>query len=544
MDILGAKRTKGPGFRFIVAVAVLGVALASSTVAGADVRSGLQSEAAGMPCDLAHFQNVARSDTTVTSVSPMSTSVAYCSVAGFVSTTERGLDKVNFVLALPDVFNGRYILNAQGGSAGFKPPPPPSQLSAGYAIAGTDEGNQSGGLDYRFALDRAQALQWDHLGVHVVTVTTQQLTKAYYKQESHIYTYIAGCSGGGRSGVQEASLYPKDYEGVLAGAPGINPDNILFFGQLSQFLLRNPKAWVPSDKLAAIESAVLKAWDASDGAIDGLIWQPWKIRLDPELLDGLSDDQLTTVRMITMGINDFGQVYPGYTASNPTGWASFLMGAIAPETWAVPTPTPPSFAAAPAGFIVFDTWIRGLFGLNYNFVSQFDFNSQSDIAAYEAKVNEVYPAARANPADLGGFKAAGDKILFWHGASDNAISVNDTLRYYNSLAELNGGFRRTQDFARLFLAPGVLHCGLGPGPQDVPVQALDALTRWVERGAAPKTLVVHAAPTPTPTTPRSFLLCPYPQVSVFLGGIDNRRGLNVNDAANWKCASSSDDERS
>jgi feruloyl esterase len=336
--------------------------------------------------------------------------------------------------------------------------------------------------------------------------------------------------------VQEASLYPHDFDGVLAGAPGINPDNILFFGQLAQFLLRHPDGWVPPDKLAQIESAVLKAWDGSDGAIDGLVWQPWKIQFDPASLGILTDAQLTTVRMIMNGLNAFGQIYPGYTISNPTGWSSFLVGFSKPDTWLVPTPTPPNFLAAPAGLIVFDTWIRGLFGLDYNFVTQFDFSNPRDIAAYEAKVNEVYPAARANPADLGNFKKAGDKILFWHGASDNAIAVRDTIRYYTQLADLNGGFRETEEFARLFIAPGVLHCGGGPGPQDVPAQALDALTRWVERDTPPRTLVVHSAPTVAPQ--RSFLLCPYPTAAKFAGGLSNPMGLNVNDAANWSCRTS------
>jgi Tannase and feruloyl esterase len=541
MSTLATRQKGAVVCRFILAVALMAVCLAGAPTAGAEVKNGVQGPAGAMPCDLSDFQIAAPAGTTITSVSVATTPVAYCKVVGFVSTTVRGPNNVNFLLALPDVFNGRYILNAQGGSAGFVPSPPASQLSAGYAIAGTDEGNQSGGLDYRFAVNRAQAFDWDHLGVHVVTVATEQLTKGYYRQ-SHIYTYIAGCSGGGRSGVQEASLYPHDYDGVLAGAPGINPDNILFFGQLSQFLLRHPDAWVPPATLAVIESTVLTAWDASDGAVDGLVWEPWTIKFDPASLGILTDLQLTTVRMIMKGINDFGQVYPGFTVSNPTGWSSFLVGLIPPQSWAVPTPTPPSFASAPAGFIVFDTIMRGLFGLNYNFVTQFDFANPRDIAAFEAKFVEVYPAARANPADLRNFKQAGDKILFWQGASDNAISINDTIRFYTQLADLEGGFRTTQTFARFFVAPGVLHCGGGPGPQDVPVQALDALTKWVEGGRAPKTLVVHSAP--TAVQQRTFLLCPYPQVSVFKGGIDNERGLNVNDASNWNCRRSVPDDRS
>jgi hypothetical protein len=524
-------------YRFVPAAAVLLLA-AFTFQAGASARvqastaSSRVAQPIALSCDLAALASAASAGTTIVSVRTVSTPVSYCDVRGFVSTTKLGSDQVDFELSLPGAFNGRYILNAQGGSAGFVPPPPASQLSTGYAIVGTDEGNQSGGLDYRFAVNRAAALDWDYLGVHVVTVSTQQLTSAYYANR-HIYTYLAGCSGGGRSAVDEASLYPHDYDGVVAGAPGINPNNILFFGQLTQFLLRHPDGWVSPATLGVMESAVLKAKDASDGAIDGLIWEPWVIKFNFASLGILNSDQLTAVRMIQRGINDFGSTYPGYTISNPTGWSAFLFGATPPTSWAVPTPTPPNLTAAPAGFIVFDTWIRGLFGLDYNFVTQFNFSDPADIQKYQAAVNLVYPGAKADPANLLRFQDAGGKIIFWQGASDNAITVNDTIRYYTQLAELeHGGFRETQEFARFFIAPGVQHCGGGIGPQDVPDQALIAVQRWVERGIAPATLVAHSAP-PAPT--RSFLLCPYPQVSVFAGGIKNPQGLNVNDASNWSC---------
>src|ERR1700760_4727632 len=185
-------------YRFVPAAAVLLLtAFTFQAGASASVRVSTASSRVAQPtalsCDLAALASAASAGTTIVSVRTVSTPVSYCDVRGFVSTTKLGPDQVNFELSLPSAFNGRYILNAQGGSAGFVPPPPASQLSAGYAIVGTDEGNQSGGLDYRFALNRAAALDWDYLGVHVVTVSTEQLTAAYYSHR-HIYTYIAGCS--------------------------------------------------------------------------------------------------------------------------------------------------------------------------------------------------------------------------------------------------------------------------------------------------------------------------------------------------------------
>src|SRR5690606_20493301 len=140
----------------------------------------------------------------------------------------------------------------------------------------------------------------------------------------------------------------------------------------------------------------------------------------------------------------------------------------------------------------------------------------------------------ANPAELVPYLRGGGKILLWHGVADNAISVNDSLRYYRQLAQANGGLERTRNAARLFFAPGVLHCAGGIGPQEVSTQALAALTRWVERGVAPQSLVAHRAASAT-LPARSFKLCPYPQAPVFLGGTDNPQGLDVNDAGNWRC---------
>src|SRR5690606_12054662 len=179
---------------------------------------------------------------------------------------------------------------------------------------------------------------------------------------------------------------------------------------------------------------------------------------------------------------------------------------------------------------------RGLFGLTYNFVEAMDFNSAADVSHWAQTYEDVFiESGTADPADLLGYLKGGGKMVMWHGIADNAISVNDSIRYYNQLAQARGGLARTQQSARLFLAPGVLHCAGGIGPQDTPTQALDAIVRWVEKGVAPQSLVANRAPSAT-LPARSFRLCPYPQRALFKGGLENPKGLDVNDAANWRCA--------
>ena len=144
--------------------------------------------------------------------------------------------------------------------------------------------------------------------------------------------------------------------------------------------------------------------------------------------------------------------------------------------------------------------------------------------------DEVYAASgEADAANLKQFQRAGGKVLIWHGLADNAISFNDTLEWFAGLEAITP-HGDVGSWARLFPVPGMNHCGGGIGPSAtiVETQALAALVAWVEVGTAPDSLVATNAT-------RSFRLCPYPQRSVFAGGVANPTGLNVNDAANFSC---------
>jgi hypothetical protein len=71
------------------------------------------------------------------------------------------------------------------------------------------------------------------------------------------------------------------------------------------------------------------------------------------------------------------------------------------------------------------------------------------------------------PQDLSAFKAAGGKLIQYHGWSDAAIPAPSSVDYYTAVADRMGGIDQVKSFYRLFLAPGMMHCGLGPGPNAV-----------------------------------------------------------------------------
>jgi hypothetical protein len=131
--------------------------------------------------------------------------------------------------------------------------------------------------------------------------------------------------------------------------------------------------------------------------------------------------------------------------------------------------------------------------------------------------------ASDNP-NLSAFRKRGGKLVMWHGWSDQLINANGSVDYYNRVIDKMGGLKRTQDFARLFMAPGVGHCAGGPGPQ--PLRPFDAVVSWVEKGIAPATL---PASRPVQGTVQTRPLCPYPAVATW-----NGTG-SVNEAASFSC---------
>jgi Tannase and feruloyl esterase len=507
-------------------------------------------------CDAASMQLLVGDDATVVSAAVLATPVAaasYCRVDGYVTTTGPGpnSNQVRFTVSMPLDFTNRYYFQGEGGSAGYLPEPPEKLLTAGFAYAGTDAGSPTPGINWLFAQDRTKAYDYAQRGGHVSAVVTQKIVKAYYGLEGRrhhahgrddgrdddrrgepakrLYRYHDGCSGGGRMGMVAASWYPDDFDGVIAAAPGLNVNNQLIFGKVAKHLIDNPAAWVSPAQLLQLEQALVQRFDASDGALDGLISDPSKVVIDEALLAPFTAAQRSTLRIVIDGMNDFGQTYAGFSVGNPIGWSAFMLGTSAPPWALLPGRLPP------AGYFVFDSTSRGLYGATYDFSTQLSFDSSADVNGWNAKYEEVFiGSGTARPENLRRFFAKGGKMLFWHGTADNGISMFDMLRFYDELAAQHRGVQATQRFSRLFLVPGVQHCGGGIGPQDVSDQALKAITRWVEEGEAPRSMVGHSAPNPA-LLPRSFLLCPHPEKARFLGGLENRRGLDVNDAANWRC---------
>jgi len=409
---------------------------------------------------------------------------------------------------LPENWNGKFQFVGGGGWAGnISFPAMASALQEGYATASTDTGHTGGNA--LFAMNHAEkVVDFAYRAVHETTVQTKALITKYYDRPARL-SYWNGCSTGGRQGLMEAQKYPEDFDAVIAGAPA-NFQTHLHTWDLSVAVpvLINPAGAVPAAKLATLNKAAIDACDAGDGVKDGLINNPRACKFDPAVLlckgadsDGcLTAPQLETVkRAYSPAKSKSGDVvFPGKEPGSELGWAPFAAPQNAP------------------GVSV------GSFQIAYNDANwdAKSFDLDRDLKLVDDKVGTIINAV--NP-DLSAFKARGGKLLLYHGWDDTAISPGNAINYYESVLKKMGG--KQDNWVRLFMAPGMQHCGGGAGPNQVNYMAV--MERWRESNIAPETMTAYHVTNNRVDMTRP--LCPYPQVATYKGT------GSVNDAANFMC---------
>jgi feruloyl esterase len=501
------------------------VAATAGAQPGSSAAASFVSSSPTAACDVASLQALVGADTTVVSARQVATPVPHCRVDGLIRVDDPGPWDVKFALALPAAFNGRYYMESQGGTAGVVPDPPATRLRDGFAVAVTDKGNRPAfSLDVEWRKDPVQHLNFAYRAIHVTTVATQRLTRAYYGV-THMYRYTAGCSGGGQAIWNAIRVYgADDYDGVVIGDySAIAETNNITHARIVQHVMKHPDGWIPPARLLAAQQAIIATYDGVDGAVDGIVQDDRLIDFDPGLLRsaGFSQAQVETFIVIRGSWNYVLTNPPtmvgGYSLSRLTEWTGYLLGTV-PPPWTQQT------AGVPGAFLVVDTAIKGLSG-NPNL-------ALTDLNLDDPGVQSLFnwpdsTLARSAPFDFSRFRDGGAKVLVYHGVEDGIVKYTDALLAREQVAALEPAGSRLDDWLRVFLVPGMGHCGGGPGPDDVPDRMLAATMAWVEHGHAPDTVTARA------DTGRAFLLCPEPRRALFEGG-----GRDIDDASNWRCATS------
>jgi tannase/feruloyl esterase len=431
----------------------------------------------------------------------------FCRVAATLTPSRDSDIKIEVWLPASG-WNGKFQAVGNGGWAGvISYPAMADAVRSGYASASTDTGHVGG--RGTFALDHPEKLiDFAWRSEHEMTVKAKQIINAFYGSAPKL-SYWNGCSTGGRQGLKEAQMFPDDYDGIIAGAPANRTAISLW---IAHAVLKDPASYIPPGKYPVIHDAALAACDARDGLKDGLIEDPTTCNFDPKVLlctqgDGpscLTGPQVEAAKKIyspainpRTGKEMFASLVPG----TELGWGVQALG-----------PEPSANIYDQYRYVVFKD-------PNWDWKT---FNFDTDVARGDRPEHLIMNAT--NP-DMKAFFAHGGKLLLYHGWSDPNVPAVNTIKYYNSVVQTMGGAAKASDSVRLFLAPGMGHCGGGEGPNTFDKVA--ALERWVERGEAPSSLL--ASHVVDGKSDRTRPLCAYPQVAKYKGA------GSVDDAANFAC---------
>ena len=469
------------------------------------------------------------------SAAPFKDLPAFCRVSGVIKPTADS--DIKFEVWMPaSGWNGRFEGVGNGGFAGsISYEGLAGAVARGYAAASTDTGHS--GRDATWALGHPEKIiDYGHRAVHEMTEKAKSIVSAFYGSGPK-HSYFASCSNGGRQALMEAQRYPNDYDGLIAGAPANQFTHILLgFAWNLQMPLNDPASYVPATKLKAIEAAALAACDARDGVTDGVIDDPAKCSFDPVVLlckgadtDAcLTEKQLATLRRIYSGPRDSkgAQIIPGFVPGGETGgggWSLWITGST-------------DATKGLQYFFASQTFMNMLYNNPSFDIKTFSLERDTKLADEKlgASLNAIDPNLKA-------FKAHGGKLILYHGWSDAALPPLNTVNYFHNVAAKMGQ-RESESFVRLFMVPGMQHCGGGPGPnsfgafvtafQSDPQHDMTlALERWVEQGVAPDQVIAVKRQGIDPKSPvvRSRPLCPYPRVARYKGS------GSTDDAANFVC---------
>ena len=434
---------------------------------------------------------------------------AFCRVA--VSMKPSPDSDIKMELWLPaSGWNGNFLGTGNGGWVGsINAATLANGLRRGYAVANSDLGHEGGSAS--FALGHPEkVIDFAYRATHEMTVKSKALIKAYYGRDPKV-NYFEGCSAGGRQAFEEAQRFPADYDGIVAGSPGVNwtgrSAQAVWIGQQTH---KDETTALPQAKFQVIKDAVLAACDALDGVKDGVLENPRKCQFDPKVLactaaempTCLTAGQIDTVRKIYASVTNprtKQEIFPGHEPASEAGWSTMA------------GPNPFGLGTDLFKYVVFEN-------PNWDYKT-FNFDSDMELTLKKGgSMNALDP-------NLKPYFDRGGKLIQYHGWADPQISPGSSVNYYASVADKLGGASKIGNNYRLFMVPGMAHCGGGDGTSSFDM--LGAMEKWVETKKAPDQ--IPAARIRNGQTDRTRPLCPYPQVAVYSGS------GSIDDAANFSC---------
>lgn len=476
----------------------------------------------GSPCmSCEEIKNLGFPEVRILEAEAVEEGVAHCRLLGVIGK------EINFELLLPSEWNARFVMGGGGGFVGNIQNAARQKINEGYATVGTDTGHKGSGIKADWALNNMERqLNFGHLAVHRTAVVAKAIIQKYYCAPAK-YNYFMGCSRGGGQALIEAQRYPEDFDGIVAAAPVID------WLATGAEMIRNMQALYPDpakigepplseNHLRLLQEAVMLQCDALDGLRDNLLNDPricdFAYSVLPKCLSGQSGEdcftpeQLEMIKTIYAGTSNRDElIYPGFPMgceSEPGSWTAWITG---PHQGATASGFPSlqyAFGTEMFKYLVFND-------------PNWDY-SKYDLTRFTEDTEFAAAFLNATSTDYRPFRAAGNKMIIWHGWNDPALSALTTIDHYEA-AKKNDG--QLENYMRLFLLPGVLHCGHGPGPSET--DWLAHIRAWVEEGEAPYRVVVSK--TNDNGTVLTRPVYPYPRVATYKGEGDTNNEENFSE---------------
>jgi hypothetical protein len=450
-----------------------------------------------------------------------------------------GIEGVSFgtgiELRMPMDWNGRLLFQGGGGLNGVLTPALgsvagfQSALARGFTVVSTDGGHRGrSAVDSSFAVDQQAKLDFAYQAVQRTTREAKLLINRYYGRKPD-YSYFMGCSTGGREAMLAAQRLPLEFDGVVSGNASFNLTQVAVnqIWSLQAVTRIAPRDATGKPKLSeaftdaqlkAVSTAVLKQCDGLDGLEDGMINDYKACHFDPASLrctaKGGSDAQSCLSIQQVDGLKDIFGGTRNSRGESLYGATPYDTG-IAQPAWRQmhlgTGPNPPANASLGRDTLR----LFSMTPANPDF-DPLRFNFDRDIAAIAetAAINDAVATLHTT------FAGHGGKMIVYHGLSDQAMWTGALTQWYERLTPRDN--QGPQSWARLFLIPGMTHCGGGQSTDQFDMLA--AIQQWVEKGQAPDRVVASGRAFPGKTRP----LCPYPKVARFNGG-------NADDEKSFSC---------
>ena len=421
-------------------------------------------------------------DVKINSAETVTTGSAHCKVLGVIGK------EIKFEILLPDNWNNVFIMGGGGGFVGTIQNAARSSVNQGFATSGTDTGHD--GTKYPgagWALnDMERQLNFGHLAVHRTAEVSKSIIQSYYGSRPE-YSYFIGCSRGGGQAMMEAQRYPEDFDGIVVGAPAFR------WTAIAAEAVQNTQAVYPSgfskplltdDHIRILQEAVLRQCDMTDGVRDSILNNPADCKFNFSSLPKCPGDvqgkecfttaQINAIKKIYEGADaGYGITYPGFPYGGeyePGGWMTWIVGS---EEIAKKNVYPS---------------LHAYFGIEifkYLILQDPDWDyTLYDFRRYEKELRYAAAYLDATSTDYSGFRDRKGKIIFWHGWNDPALSAFATIEHYNAVKKKDPDVSK---YMRLYLLPGVLHCGGGEGPSGV--DWITLIRDWVEKDIAPLKII-------------------------------------------------------